>query len=799
MDNKPANSCYNDGKNKYATHNQYQCVIRLQERVWSVTDCTYQELKDRLSRSLDRVEGAEEGPFPATWEQTRFYGLFHLEAVLEGDFENLRLRYSCYQTTRLRRLQTAVLLAGCLVGGLILAVMQGWVGAVPEAVEQGGTSQTNQGVFLLSAVAILMCLAYSKRGPNPPFTTDRLECEYTTYSLMYPMIQGLVVLICSLFLGLVLTIPTLVVATCLFLFFLSKFTSGNLPAFTRQLGAGTPMFDRQYPHLTIAVTALLPAIVTLAIGVFASVAVPPTPQMADRPLVVSAVYMLLPIMIGFGYCYWCLRQCKRLGSKRLEPYRGRLGRVITLGIFVVVNFFITFATTTMLAGAGMNLMILQGTMDIELNTAGIGLVGGIFSGLLGLAVGGAGLQSRFSKTSHWASRVVRSFVRYANCTLLLLLFIFSQFLLMNLFGILVLGDDAIFDPSGMTLRTSYELSLSLADTLAPVPGSESLSVVVVSALSVFPVVVLGISWAIYINSQLLDIVTYRHQNDCLDTDGRPVPDGVDVLIVNENIMSHVDPSVLDNSRIFLGREFLQTADNDAEINAVLAHEVYHLRNQDDVVTLLSVIGSVFFCGQNALLAFSNLAESERAADRYAVKRVSREALHQALSTASSLNLSEEELMSSAGKATVGPGLLGSTGAISKVTTKLREFPQTRKQSGRNLWDTLRALLFAPCALLFGDVIYKQAHADQAARKALADLPDRIIEHLKNDKEFEQKTVMLPYEEQIIHPVPVTTVVDHFVAMGGTDEQVREAIDELIAADKIVEPRPGMLLLPSALT
>lgn len=81
--------------------------------------------------------------------------------------------------------------------------------------------------------------------------------------------------------------------------------------------------------------------------------------------------------------------------------------------------------------------------------------------------------------------------------------------------------------------------------------------------------------------------------------------------------------------ILVSESLLSSLDGD-ELDAVLAHEVFHLENQDWVANLLASLFSVLFGGRSSLLVFYNYPRIEREADDYAVERVGTEPLYSAL-------------------------------------------------------------------------------------------------------------------------------------------------------------------------
>jgi hypothetical protein len=244
-------------------------------------------------------------------------------------------------------------------------------------------------------------------------------------------------------------------------------------------------------------------------------------------------------------------------------------------------------------------------------------------------------------------------------------------------------------------------------------------------------------------------------------------------------------SVFGTSKILVGKHLLEEVDSEEALDALLAHEAYHLQNLDSFVSVLSSLSVLVVGGQNVILSFYNIAESERAADRHAVSVVSQDALLSALRTCN--RLQSENLIETA---TSGPAFLGSdTVDVHPVAEKWSD----SEIRGRLRWlrHTVQSLLFAPYALLFGNVIYSQAHLDYRDRTDLLDLPNTIIRYLF--AETTTTTVWLPKKQRIRHPVPREDVTDHLLEKGATKAQIEAAIDELIADGRVVVVNEDRLL------
>ena len=80
--------------------------------------------------------------------------------------------------------------------------------------------------------------------------------------------------------------------------------------------------------------------------------------------------------------------------------------------------------------------------------------------------------------------------------------------------------------------------------------------------------------------------------------------------------------------------------DDAELEAVLRHEEYHMKNRDTVTNIIATVLSLGFGGRNSLLAFYGYPGIEEEADRYAVEKTSQEDLGGAIEKAMEKSLAQ---------------------------------------------------------------------------------------------------------------------------------------------------------------
>lgn len=155
--------------------------------------------------------------------------------------------------------------------------------------------------------------------------------------------------------------------------------------------------------------------------------------------------------------------------------------------------------------------------------------------------------------------------------------------------------------------------------------------------------------------------------------------------------------------IIVDRSILDLLDQDkGEIQAVLAHEVYHLRNREVVVNFLSSIFSLaVFGGKNALLAFYDYPRIEEEADRYAAEKFGAKPLQDALRKIEYLQAqggSESRIEQRLGF----PGFIGSQ-------LKSEEKGTDNSQEDTTLVQRVLADFLAPYSLFYGTVLFDQAH------------------------------------------------------------------------------------------
>lgn len=140
--------------------------------------------------------------------------------------------------------------------------------------------------------------------------------------------------------------------------------------------------------------------------------------------------------------------------------------------------------------------------------------------------------------------------------------------------------------------------------------------------------------------------------------------------------------------------------SEEELDAVLAHEVYHIQEHDLKVNAVASIISLGFGGRNALLAFYDYPKIEEEADVFARNNVGLEATIVAI-----------DKMDILAKRSAGWRVPASSpGFVDKV-----DVVEPRKNLLGQLNQIVKDYSKAPSELLFGRIIFQIAHSDAEAR------------------------------------------------------------------------------------
>lgn len=165
----------------------------------------------------------------------------------------------------------------------------------------------------------------------------------------------------------------------------------------------------------------------------------------------------------------------------------------------------------------------------------------------------------------------------------------------------------------------------------PVVPARAFSVGFVAMLFA-PMFVLLVGWLYHLYSSLKATLTLFRNGTVIDVDFDVLPADVDVLLVDSDLPMVQPVSVLLGWREYVAiSRVVYESLTDEQLEAVVAHEVYHLRNRDLVVNTVAGVASVgAFGGLNALLAFYDYPRIEAEADEYAAEHVGVEPLVGAL-------------------------------------------------------------------------------------------------------------------------------------------------------------------------
>ena len=166
--------------------------------------------------------------------------------------------------------------------------------------------------------------------------------------------------------------------------------------------------------------------------------------------------------------------------------------------------------------------------------------------------------------------------------------------------------------------------------------------------------------------------------------------------------------------IVVDESVLNKLDQDRnELQALLAHELYHLRNREQLVNILSSILAIgFIGGKNAVLSFYNYPDIEQRADDDAAGKYGAEALQVALRKVKSLQ--SNKAVSSLISPTAYPGL---------VRSQSEETKQNQSKEENPTLDWLQGVMkdfAAPYQLFYGSVLFDEAH------QQIDDRIDRIV-------------------------------------------------------------------------
>lgn len=140
------------------------------------------------------------------------------------------------------------------------------------------------------------------------------------------------------------------------------------------------------------------------------------------------------------------------------------------------------------------------------------------------------------------------------------------------------------------------------------------------------------------------------------------------------------------------------------LEALLLHEIFHIRNHDLRVHLLATILSVGFGGQNALLAFRDYSQIERDADDFAKAHVGTRSVVYAINSMKNMQVGTLEQSLSGGTHPNFVPLL--------IRSKSLENDTDERAAGSHKTTLLQravSVFLTPYRLMFGDLVTRTAH------------------------------------------------------------------------------------------
>lgn len=154
------------------------------------------------------------------------------------------------------------------------------------------------------------------------------------------------------------------------------------------------------------------------------------------------------------------------------------------------------------------------------------------------------------------------------------------------------------------------------------------------------------------------------------------------VLETAGIVAHPFRTLTGEEAILISRDVIDELSED-ELEAVIAHETYHLRNRDLSRNAVATVFGLLVGGTNALVAIYDYPKIEREADEYAASQVGADALVRALRRLDSMR------------------------ALSATRPAV-----TGNHAASNTW-----LISAPYRVLFGSIILENAHASIDERVA----------------------------------------------------------------------------------
>lgn len=491
-----------------------------------------------------------------------------------------------------------------------------------------------------------------------------------------------------------------------------------------------------------------------------------------------------PILLTVVFCWICYRLRAEYQGKRLATNLSGIARTLLLVGLGTVNMVTLILLSALFLSIGAAFYPALLYQELLLTWGGLGTAVGLCSGCLLLGTICAETRIRVDLTAlpPGLKRVATLGLGALGLGGLLALFAILTNLGATMVTAVLFGNNAILDASPQTVRTTWESHL-LYTPILPQQGYW-LTRGLIAAVQWLPIVFVAIQWAHHLDTRLEEWLRLRRR-DTIELGADVVPDKALVTRV-PGTTARVTGGVLTRPRILIGEALLKNL-NEKQLNAVLAHEAYHIEHQDSITTTLASAGGYMLGGANVLLSFVDLARREVQADQYASRRTSGADLEMALISIAMLS-SDESSETSLGISLSGDFAISATREQTDQTEPNDVHEVTR--ISRLLRQT-QSLLWAPRQLLFGGFLFDMAHPSMESRLENASLPSRALNFVRSESRL---ALEYPYEATAQAPVPREHLVAHLEQRAISRDFAASTVASLIEDGELVEVEPGYVLL-----
>lgn len=267
------------------------------------------------------------------------------------------------------------------------------------------------------------------------------------------------------------------------------------------------------------------------------------------------------------------------------------------------------------------------------------------------------------------------------------------------------------------IKNTYAVTDRIAAQIPlPIPN-RSISIGILGIL-LLPTLMFIQNWVVSLPIGVVNKFRVISSGDEIDYNSSNVPDRMTVLKVDDEYGIVARPQSIFfglKQYILIGDSAHKKLNKGDELDAALAHEVYHIQNRDLKIGALSKLLSFCFGGKNAILAFYDYPKIEQEADEHAARAVGKEPTKVAIS-----KLDEVALELSGRKISeTTPGIVSSE-KVEKYNRKISdlteamEFRTTRKWLSKTP-EILKLYLNAPENLLHKNVLMERSHEDPEVR------------------------------------------------------------------------------------